>query len=73
MYIFWGLEVSIPGFFGVGKFIYLFIYFYLPVLGTVTATALHRSVTVPSPMKDRPLHQGLRQLFLWVASLSGEF
>ena len=29
MYIFWGLEVSIPGFFGVGKFIYLFIYLLL--------------------------------------------
>ena len=56
-----------------GRKIYLFIYFYLPVLGTVTATALHRPVTVPSPMKDRPLLQGLRQLFLWVASLSGEF
>ena len=31
MYIFWGLEVLIPGFFWVGKFIYLFIYLFTSI------------------------------------------
>lgn len=45
----------------------------MPVLGTVTTTALHRPVTVPPPMKDRPLLRDYVNCFYGWLDLGGNF